>query len=413
MMPAHFSKLKFNPWLMLIILPAIIVRAYFIAATPVEWNPGKCSLQAFNDEASHVNYVRYLLINKSLPVHNSCLKEKDAFVVNEFEYYQPPLNYIVFASAAFIFNIPSGGNTLVYFCRALSAFFGMLSILLLFYLLKKHFAGSPAIFITLIYSLLPVHIRHTSAFSNDVLLWVFVIVLLLFIHKKINNACNGNDLVLETIALCLSIWIKTSILPFIACYFLLGFIDKERRKQWLIPAACSIIFFIPYLVRNYLLYNQLLAMDIAVGPNKPFLLTMSPYIIFKFARGVLITFVFPYDTLTIPIFLKMCGYVLWTLISLRVIYVLGKISISSYRGKKISGQFVYTLFLLASILGLIYYNLNRFQPEYRMIFYNIPFLFLALAVEFSSAFSKIKKGFLLVSVALPLVLVVYYSYINL
>lgn len=405
--------MNYKQKLLLIIALAVIIRVTFIVLTPVEWNPGKKSLQAFNDEASHVNYVRYLMINKSLPVQTANLQDKDAFVRNEFEYFQPPLNYIMCASFAFLFDVPPKGKAVVYFSRVFAALLGIISIILFFFLMKQNFSEQTALFFTLIYSLLPIHIRHTSAFSNDILLWVLMLAALFFINKKLQQSFATRDFVVESILLGLLLLTKIAILPVIACYFFFGLFHSAKRREWLIPAVVSFLFLVPYMIRNYLVYNQLMALEVAEGKYEPVLLSFSPYIIFRFLRGVLITFVFPYDTLQIPFALKVIFYVLWSIFFLFVLYQCVKVLYRFARERKLDEQNIYNILFIVSVGGLIYYNLTRFQPEYRTIFYNIPIILLLLKKEFIQKIKSQYKLAIYSSVIIPLILVLIFSIITL
>jgi hypothetical protein len=64
----------------------LLIRIVFALAVPTEFGP---------DEAAHVNYVRYVYENRSLPVHSTELRS--AILERGWEHHQPPLYYVMLA----------------------------------------------------------------------------------------------------------------------------------------------------------------------------------------------------------------------------------------------------------------------------------------------------------------------------
>lgn len=365
-----------------IIFLAILIRVFLIVITPVNWDADKWGLQAHNDETSHVNYVRYLLINNELPVMEHNFQEEDAFLRNEFEYYQPPLEYLFMFSAAKLLGINVDGNSIVYLCRIISSLIGIISILALFKIAKVNFSTKAAQNIALIFAFMPVSLRHTSSFSNDNLVWLFAILLFGFILRR-----NGKkdfilkNSLLEGLLLGLAIFTKTTALTIFVFYVLMIILDKTHWKSWLIPAIIGIIIAMPYFIRNEILYGDFLATTIGNGPVQTALSEMTFGVWFHFLRGLIISFAFPFDTLNIPFLLRFPAYIFWISVAGLIIYSAFR-NFTSQNILTIKNQFL--LLAAISFLGMIYFNWNYNQTEFRIIFHCVPAIMLAFNEYFEN-----------------------------
>lgn len=401
-------------YISILIFIFFILRLFLILKTPVSWDPDSTKLQAFNDEASHVNYVRFLMQHRSLPVQTHHIQEKNAFVLNEFEYYQPPLSYILMSLTASLFSISHQGDQITYFCRVMNSVLGIFSILMLFSFLKKTIPIRTALFLTALYGFLPVHWRHTSAFSNDALLWIFTISLMFFIHKKLNHSVKISDYFFEGCILGLGLWTKSSMMTWILFYFLFGVLYRKHWKPWIIPALTGLLIALPYFIRNLILYHELLGTRISCGPQNPALMTLSPVLFFKFFRGILINFIFPFDTMYIPFVLRMPAYLMWA-----VLWGLffGQFLKTNYREIKnrsfTSMNMIFSGMILMAFCALIYYNLYTFQTEFRHVFYIMP-LILWLSGQWFKNGNKVRlKWFIFASVLYTLILTLCKIILNL
>jgi hypothetical protein len=393
--------------LIFLILISLSLRLYFIFVVPTTWNSSSTHIQAFNDEASHVNYVRYFIDTKSLPVHEHHVQEAGAFERNEFEYYQPPLSYILTGLFAWPFRTFPQIATLTYVCRCFVCLLGLVSIFLFYQLLVSTDEKGNAFFITLMYAFLPVHWRHTSSYSNDALLWILVILILFYIHRKIRNGFSSKDQMIEGCLLGLGLWTKSSLITFVLSYFIIGLLDCKKWKAWIIPALVGIVISIPYFVRNVILYHELFGIKASHGPETEALRNISYFMVFRFFRGLCIQFVFPFDTLSIPIYLKLPAYLACVFLSGAFLYCFIQTNIHEIRKKQLSFQGILSIFVITSFGAMVIYNWNHLQTEFRNLFYVMPMILL-LASNFirNSPFrERTRIGFVLPLLLYPIILV--------
>lgn len=74
-----------------LLLAAVLLRAFLLGATPFGQTVAH-RLERLNDDPAHLNYVRYLAEHHAFPVQTHHSREP-----GDFEYYQPPLYYLVCA----------------------------------------------------------------------------------------------------------------------------------------------------------------------------------------------------------------------------------------------------------------------------------------------------------------------------
>jgi len=394
-------------YLLVLLICSLALRFYFIFRVPVSWNPSSTTIQAFNDEPAHVNYVQYLRENRSLPLQKQHAQEKNAFITNQFEYYQPPLAYVLTAILAGLGHIPTQSQTLFIFCRIVICVAGLLGIVLFYSIASKFFSAKWSLLFTSLYAFMPVHWRHTSSFSNDAFLWIFMILLLFMISKKLHNPYQMKDRFIEGCLIGLGLWTKLSMLTIIPAYIILSMLDRKQWQNWILPALIGCLISSPYFIRNYLLYQELFGIQLSHGPAQEALQTLSPYILFRFIRGFLLTFTFPFDTLDIPFYLKLPAYLLWAFLFIMFMIQFLIRNIRSIQNRSLSLHTILSIIVFSTAASVIYYNWKYLQTEFRNIFYIMPVLLL-------QAGSYIWKGnyfkwmvLLLTAVCYPLILVLW------
>ena len=86
---------------------AIVLRASFALMLPLgQTVAGR--LEGLNDEPAHFNYVRHLVEHRTFPVQTRHVAEPGAFERADFEYYQPPLYYLLCAPLVAVAGDPAG-----------------------------------------------------------------------------------------------------------------------------------------------------------------------------------------------------------------------------------------------------------------------------------------------------------------
>src|SRR5262245_56255234 len=105
---------------------AVAIRLFFVFAVPFG-HAVRNHLEGLNDEPAHMNYVRALANQRTFPVQPHHAFEPGAFDRYDFEYYQPPLIYLL--------NVPvyllAGDRHALIPLRLVSFVLGLLSLVVL------------------------------------------------------------------------------------------------------------------------------------------------------------------------------------------------------------------------------------------------------------------------------------------
>ncbi|HRP02850.1 MAG TPA: DUF2142 domain-containing protein [Candidatus Kapabacteria bacterium] len=231
----------------------------YVIFTPLFWAP---------DAQSHFNFVKYLSEHYALPIHT--VKMGD--ISNEWEYYQPPLYYIILAPFYKISTLMGADlNTSVKILRITSVFFWFISTYFSIKFIETIKFNNFAIKILTItiFSLLPTYIFISSTINNDNLIIVFANILL---YLSTRESTKKNAILMGVI---LGLAILTKLLAaIIFVYFGLIFLYKffKKNRNWnsitntFITIAIGIIFWIPMIVRNLIIYGSLTAADVVNVP---------------------------------------------------------------------------------------------------------------------------------------------------
>ena len=393
--------------LIVLLSVSLIIRLFFIFAVPTTWNSEFDGIQAFNDEASHVNYVHYLISHRSLPVQKHDVQEPDAFNRNEFEYYQPPLSYIL--TSLFVLPYVSADDAFfTYACRIVVCFMGLIGIFLFHQVLLAAGAKDNAFLLTTLYAFLPVHWRHTSSYSNDALLWIIVIILMYLIRKKLQEDRSIKYLILEGCVLGLGLWTKSSMITIVCSYIIIAFLDHKRWKVWIVPAVTGLLIASPYFFRNAILYHDFLGIRTSHGPATEGLGSLSIDVVLAFFRGLLGKMVIPFDTLNIPIYLKLPAYMVYAAAFGLFWVVFFRKSVQIFLSRPICFMTVLSLLIITAWAAFILYNWNQLQSEFRNIFYCVPIMlvFIDRSVVVNTDWKM--TGFISLMLIYPLVLVLLF-----
>jgi hypothetical protein len=252
-------------------------------------------IEGLNDEPSHLNYVHYLAEHKRFPVQHHHVRENDSFVRNEFEYFQPPVYYLLGAGCELLF----GKSNCMLACRFLSFFFGVLSLFVIHRIFSR--CGFPDIVAqgaVLFASFFPAYAYFCSVVSNDSLVWLFSLLLILEIFTERTDAPVTTRKMWHTslrigALLGIGMLVKSSLFifsPVMAVYFLYRcFISKDLR--WLGAMAVSFllsgILSAPWYLHNLHLYGSFFAFGIGNGPPQFFLFSEH-----RLVRFIVMTFKF-------------------------------------------------------------------------------------------------------------------------
>jgi 4-amino-4-deoxy-L-arabinose transferase-like glycosyltransferase len=254
---------------------ALVLRVAFVLTLPFGEAVAH-RLEGLNDEPAHFAYVRYLAEYRAFPVQSHHAAEPGAFARADFEYYQPPLYYLVCAPLVGM----AGASTGLLLCRAVSCVAGLLSLLVLWSILPRLGLGDPARRIGVAFAaLLPVHVYFTSVASNDGLCWLFALLLTRELVMRAAGETSGPADVRLGMLLGLGMLTKSALAVFYPVALLVYLLDARRAAPRralpralmgaLIALGVSLLIAGPWYARNLRLYGSVMALDVGFGPHEP------------------------------------------------------------------------------------------------------------------------------------------------
>ena len=267
----------------------IILRLLFVVYVPFGQTV-RYHLEGLNDEPAHFNYVHYLATYHAFPVQVNTYKMAGALTRNDFEYYHPPVYYLIGATGYELV----GDRAAKIMCRLLSFVCGLLGLVLIALILgKMGFTHDIQIAGVLVAGLLPVHVYFTSLVSNDSMSWLFSLALLYLCI--VPQGCMPDAAFFSWKRCCaigaligVGVLVKASLLLWFplaaACACYCWFYTKNSKPAFRMAVAlcgaCALN--IPWFIRNMLHYKSITALTYTNGPavSYPHLLTPKGFIIF-------------------------------------------------------------------------------------------------------------------------------------
>jgi 4-amino-4-deoxy-L-arabinose transferase-like glycosyltransferase len=256
---------------------AIAIRVFLLVV--LHFGEGvRNRLEGLNDEPAHFNYVKALAFERRIPIQDQHAFQPEAFRNAQFEYYQPPLTYVLFAGLVLAFGEQAG----FYACRALSFVFGLLSLLVLDRVLARLGCSVAARRLAVVFlALLPTHAYFTMAVSNDALCWLIALLLthqlLVVLGGSQGATPRGRFSVHVRIGLLLAAGMltKSAILIFfpatLAAYAWVAWRGRDPRllRGALTALAIGAAIPAPWYIRNLIVYDSLFALEAGFGPVHP------------------------------------------------------------------------------------------------------------------------------------------------
>lgn len=365
-----------------ILLAAFLLRLFLVIATPLDDKHRNLGIFGFNDEMSHIHYVRYLSERRAMPVQTRSVLDADAFEANEFEYYQPPLYYMLAAPAYSAAEQAFPGRG-VYAIRLVSLAFGLLTVA------AAGWAGSAfdrrmGNLCATLFAGFPTAAYFTAIAGNDSLAWLAGTAWLgALLHAP--EEFRFPRQVRLGLLLGLGMLAKSSLLSLMPLVFLKPWLAWRRTgewRRWLPPVSVCLIAFalaLPYYLRNLKLYGSPLAMDIGAGSQPNFLENPSWHRIYEFLSWTVVTFWdpfapslgfrnFPVKVLLVLLAGMYAGMLIagWLRLPLR------RVRDNSARGNHLLAWAAIGL----SCAGYLWYNLRFPQSDARLMFHSLGALFI-------------------------------------
>jgi 4-amino-4-deoxy-L-arabinose transferase-like glycosyltransferase len=238
----------------------VLCRLAYVFLTPIFYAP---------DEQSHLNYVKYLSENHALPIQAGRMGESD----NEWEYFQPPLYYLVqlpvyrLAEAAF-HNVTATVFTL----RLCSFALWLLNIRLGLILLKRLEIKDEFVWLSTLTlaCLLPTYTFVSSAINNDNLLITLGAGLMCLMARREQSL---KTLLALGALLGLALWVKQSAVVFFPAVGLLFVFQAVRGKiTWRatlghlgVVLGLAALFYSPWAARNWHVYGTFAPEDLSAA----------------------------------------------------------------------------------------------------------------------------------------------------
>lgn len=254
------------------------------------------AIPEFNDEAAHLNYVRFVSEWGRLPVQTESVQE--GFKRGEFEYYQAPLYYPLARPFYSIGHKLAPGRD-VYWVRLVSIFFSVAGMIVL-YLSVRSFLGNsiPSTLVLILGAFSGVPLRFGCIVTNDSLLFLLCCLYFALMLEILRSGCDLRLLTAGVLIAVAGLWTKASFLLILPLFpIVLAFNSSRARWKRILALILPLLAIFPWYLRNYLLYGDWL--PIITGFGTPDLLSADNFAsrIYILANYFVRSLVFPYDEL--------------------------------------------------------------------------------------------------------------------
>ena len=251
---------------------ALAIRLFFVLVTPyVDTTVHR--IQGLNDEPAHFNYVKYVAVHHAFPVQIGTVKDPGAFERNDFEYYQPPLYYVIGAALCNVVGMNAGFR----WCRFFSFLCGIFTVVLVGLITRQASADRTIARCSVLFAaLLPVHAYFSALVSNDSLSWLLAA---LIIYELVSA---GPPARLQSLpwltTMRLAAWLAAGMLTksstlflfgIVAGYFAIGWFTNRNRGvviRGLLALGIAALIAAPWYVRDLQIYHSLFALNMGFGP---------------------------------------------------------------------------------------------------------------------------------------------------
>jgi hypothetical protein len=323
-------------------------------------------IEGLNDEPAHLNYVTYLAEHHSFPIQTESFRSQNATVHNVFEYYQPPLYYLLCVPGYFL----GGKMGALYFGRILSFIFGIISLIVLIDILRLIKLNSKVLTLALtVASFQLSHVYFCSLLSNDSLSWLIgILIINCFLRKLIfKNKKRSGDIWIGVL-LTSGMFIKSSLIIYFPVYLLMLLYDYYNGRRSALVQQLGILLgaiavAAPWYIRNYILYKSIFAFEVGFGPAGVSCLHLGN--IHTAINATVRCFFFPMQHVPVTTLFKLMNY-------LGVILITAHIGmISGHLFKFIRTDAVYRIAALIVGLAMLSYALlmtKWFNAEGRYLF---------------------------------------------
>jgi hypothetical protein len=266
-----------------IISVGLLCRIIFTFCVPANSAP---------DEKAHLNYIKYISENKTLPV------QPYVFDLNrgDYEYYQPPLYYL---TMSLFYNLSSVLNftedVKLFQIRSISIIMWLVTAIIAWLVVIKSALNSnfAEIFVVGLVSLLPSYIYISSMVNNDNLVTCLASFLFLIAIQSKENLGWREVILLSTFVslLFLTKYTGVMLIVFVIIFWSMKLVSNTIKIKNIISIIFAFVIMsfllMPFLLRNQELYKSLI--PLSVGAHFPNWDSI-PYGIYRALKNFLNTF---------------------------------------------------------------------------------------------------------------------------
>jgi 4-amino-4-deoxy-L-arabinose transferase-like glycosyltransferase len=287
--PAELSEKNTRIVLFILFFISIVVKIFFVFATPLYMDEAEGRIRPLNDEYPHFKYSRYLIEHREFPVNrrNLSLEDPAAWIFLDFEYGQAPLAYTMYAPFTLL---PDPIRTSRLLSVAISSATLWIAVLCIPKVLRRSRLAAITGMVLLGFN--PVLVRIGSSISNDNLTWL-VSITIFYLYLK------DPDLQKKWIwgiLIALGVLSKVSFLIWPVFLFLRMLLYHREKKHFLrftTIAAIAVILSGWWFVRSHMIYGDWTGIAGGAGPPGNYLRSASLYLIQDFADSVVRLTFFP------------------------------------------------------------------------------------------------------------------------
>jgi len=252
------GRLRARTLLTAVVGLGILCRLGYVFLTPVFYAP---------DEQSHFNYIKYLSENHAFPIQGGPMGQSD----NEWEYFQPPLYYLVLSPIYSLAQAMADNLTAtVFVLRLCSCVLWLVNLQLGWVLLNR--LGVKDEFLRLgtltLVCLLPTYAVVSSAINNDNLMMTLGTAIACLMAGRTKSLKQS---VVLGITLGLTLWVKQSAVIFFPAIGLMFLLEGRRGTiSWRAVIAqlgtvfgLAALIYSPWAFRNWHVYGTFTPEDLS------------------------------------------------------------------------------------------------------------------------------------------------------
>ena len=261
---------RINIWKLPVLIAVffgLCLRLALLIVTPIGSESCAGKLSSYNDENAHAQYVKFIIENHRLPNQVESIQEQNALSRGFYEYYQPPLFYMITAGIGWVLGCTSS-NSITMISRGLA----LLCSLMMLWLLNRitgvlQLDSLQRAAVVIFWALNGVLVRFTITGSNDALFWVLSGGMLLASLEYSQPDTPFRFLVLFSCIAIVALYTKLSALLLLPLPLIALRHQQARRNLRFVVLAYAVVFAgtIPLWLRNINAFGSFMPLEAGFG----------------------------------------------------------------------------------------------------------------------------------------------------